>query len=391
MLTKDKILDNIKSIYNFCNSKYMWGVLIALIVLALIIDILPMYQVRLWILEETGKDIIDLYNVGVEIFDYEIEVLIAILSVIWAFMVGFSSIFIDKIDNRFYGMRIAYVIQQYMGSLIGIVVMSIIQLVLMVIGTVFEFRVMLCMLFPWLLNTMIVLFLFILTHFFRTTILELVSKTISDVVKGKQQFQDASILLDLINNLDYKKKDEVKTLETILIQRIFKAYEEEGEDKESSSRQKFTRKESKFYQLAYDVTSEILNDFTHDEGEIRSKLTIITNWFDNRENYFCIQAGILSALMDAQRENFAECCKKLLKGVKNEKRYRKLRIWMITYELHKSQYIDQEWRHILAQLAFQEYIRMVSSDDEQLFVRYWQTLNGIGVHMNVLYDFLKRV
>ena len=357
------------SILAYCNSKKWWIKLIVLTGIAFSIDILSIKSIFEVVNNIVNFDCLKIYYSLKDFFSYDFSVLVAIMVVIWTFTVGLSTFFLDKLNNRFYGIRIADIIEarNYMHKLIYLAIGSIVQLVLMIGCVVFRCWFTLCMDCVLMLNTMIVAFCFILTNLSKTMVISYIRLEIQDMVAKKKLLSETPLFSALLRNLNYSTLEDMDLIIQLLVNEI------------SHLSLKNIGNKKIIYDWGYKISQIILT-----AGK-QNSITILKYWF-LKSKEMQLQKGIISALLDEEKATSYDICNEFIEAMDGN--VREWYLWILVYELYQSNNIGKSWRKFNAKLTVSHYIIYIKNDDIRIVLEFWGELNKDYKKVNSLYKFL---
>lgn len=280
---------------------------------------------------------------------------VSVMSIVWSFMVAVTIFCLEKLDQRYFGIRMAdsFLEEVSLWKLILLMISIVMQLIMLYVVAFAENIYTLLWLIFLQIYTMLYLFAMLLTKVSQTAIIEQVKHEIKQVVEGTLSFDDAPLIESLLVNVDYSSYSE-----RVILQDLLKNFDWYAKNDEMNS-----------FNVSIKVVSQIIRACGYNENV----MAVLQEWIKDTENLF-VKSAILCALLDEEKEETYQYVDVLMRGTKTHE-YRSLCIWLSVYSLYQSQMSGKQWRRNDFFRFAGRYNGFKYDEDIEQALRFWHFLN----------------
>ena len=378
-MTKEEFWKKGNRLCDTINSSTNWGIMLYIIFIALIEDIFHIGKIITQIVYSLGSILLKEQSIQfvfdksfylwkkwwgyLNFDDQDIGILVAIMVVIWTFTVSLSINCLEKMDNRYYGVSIADILDKYgMKKIVFIIIFELFQIITMVFAVVYKWKLTLLTICLLQIYTIPAIFCIVMFKTSHENIINYVEDECFKVLSGQMKIEDASIFSKVILNIDYKKENEIKRVEQILI--------------------KICNRENPIYSKVTEVMCMIVDSI--------DDFDVLWNFIKKlfyHSNMFEVRRAIITASLNKFEDKSLQYCTILISMCEKDI-FQKLYIWIIVYELYWSEAIGEQWRKKNAYYIVNNYIKMDSEEKIYLALKYWEEISRTKDNIYILQKFL---
>ncbi|MGN1167804.1 MAG: hypothetical protein ACI4S2_15405 [Lachnospiraceae bacterium] len=347
-MEKQKTYKTIKAklyvwITKISNMSYVWWPLWVAILFAAVLDMVPFNYLWPWV---------------EDIFSYNMGNLVAVIVVIWAFTIGLSTLFLQRAEGRFLGLRVVDVMSISMNAkmmlLLPIIVVA--EVMVLSIAVVLNWPITLVVVAVLQIWTMIYSVSFVMYMTSYTKAIQLIkSRLIAELSQEEENLDDKLLFTKLFSRISYKDAEEREILLDIIIDVMNTGgYKNEN-----------------VWRISCDIARYILNGTTRRSGK---RMKFIKKWYCNSATTLETKKGILSALCENGSPIYYEICRDLL-AIEHHN-VQELCVWVIVYYIYVSQFRGESGRKGYIAKLMRDYPYLEQKNGRKQAVEFWKQIQG---------------
>lgn len=287
--------------------------------------------------------------------------LIAIILVIWTFTVSLSVYVLGKAQERYYGIKIEDLLIRDLkrGKLWGLAALILLELLLLILATVGNWKISLVISAFLQFYTMIYFFLLVCLKVSEANVLAQIGKEVAE--KEELSGLQGLLLRNMIRKLQYEDEEQREELLKILNGSVLDAL------------QRMLRQDPKARNQAIGFCGELAREIMECGKKTETVLLILRNWCRN-EN-FPAEAGL--GVVDALVRDVCPRNLEILEGLLavERKHQRAMRIRAIVGNLYARQFEGEGWRRMIAG-KLKAGLDLRREQNLHLAAEYWDQFDG---------------